>query len=345
MGEEEVGAPVVDRFLRPLPDASAPCGPDLEYDNDFLALSQAAAGKPESQFDAGVPPDWRAVREQSEALLERTRDLRIALLWLRCGLHLDGFGALPQGLRLVLGLLEAHWDTLHPLPDPDDGDPYARMNALAVLAESDGVLGDLRQAVLIQQRGVGEVRVRSVEIALNMLQPREGEAVLSRGQISQMLAEAVEQQPALRLQPQAAIDRVKALTALMNERAGVQGAPDLKPLLSLLVGIAGLMPVPAEAADGAAEGATADGAQSGTGPRLSGGVNSRDDAVRALDMVCAYLERAEPTNPAPLLLRRARRLISHNFLQLMKELAPDALDQVARVMGVDPSTVQIDDAS
>jgi type VI secretion system protein ImpA len=29
----------------------------------------------------------------------------------------------------------------------------------------------------------------------------------------------------------------------------------------------------------------------------------------------------------------------------MKELAPDALSEVARVMGVDPETVQIDDSS
>jgi len=32
-------------------------------------------------------------------------------------------------------------------------------------------------------------------------------------------------------------------------------------------------------------------------------------------------------------------LINHNFLQLMKELAPEALNEVARVMGVDPDTI------
>ena len=57
-------------------------------------------------------------------------------------------------------------------------------------------------------------------------------------------------------------------------------------------------------------------------------------------MVCEYLERAEPTNPAPLFLRRARNLIGHNFLQLMKVLAPDALAAVAKVVGVDPAGVK-----
>ena len=66
--------------------------------------------------------------------------------------------------------------------------------------------------------------------------------------------------------------------------------------------------------------------------------------MRAIDLVIAYLERAEPTNPEPLFLRRARQLVSHNFLQLMKVLAPDALAEVARVVGVDPDSVEDPDA-
>ena len=59
-------------------------------------------------------------------------------------------------------------------------------------------------------------------------------------------------------------------------------------------------------------------------------------------MVCEYLDRTEPTNPAQLLLRRARHLISHNFLQLIKALAPEALEEAARIMGVDPASVNLD---
>ena len=61
----------------------------------FLELTKAAEGKPESQFDAGTPPDWRDVRDRATELFERTRDLRVAVLWLRAAVNLDGFGALP----------------------------------------------------------------------------------------------------------------------------------------------------------------------------------------------------------------------------------------------------------
>ncbi len=347
MSAEEVEEPVVDRLLQPLSDASAPCGADLEYDNDFLELNQAAAGKPETQFDAGTPPDWRAVRERAEALMERTRDLRVAVLWVRSVVHLDGLAALPQGLRLLTGLLQNFWDTLHPLPDPEDHDPYARMNALSVLCEPDGLLGDLRQAVVFSLRGIGEMRVRAIEIALNLLTARDGETALSREQVVQMLGDAVRQDPAIAVVPASAIAQLKSLIALLDERGGID-APDLKPLQSLLHGIAGVMPAPAadEVAYADADDAAGDAAAGGAGaPRagLSGAVRSRDDALRAIDMVCEFLERTEPTSPAPLLLRRARRMINRNFLQLMKDLAPDALAEVARVMGVDPDSVQLDE--
>jgi len=64
------------------------------------------------------------------------------------------------------------------------------------------------------------------------------------------------------------------------------------------------------------------------------------DAIKALQMVRAYLERSEPTNPAQLLLRRAERLIDKSFLQLVRDLAPDALSEVARIMGVDPDSIE-----
>jgi type VI secretion system protein ImpA len=63
-------------------------------------------------------------------------------------------------------------------------------------------------------------------------------------------------------------------------------------------------------------------------------VLSRDQALRALDKVCAYLERAEPTNPAPLLIRRAQRLMSMSFLEIMRDMAPDALGPVHNIAGV-----------
>ncbi|MDO9002382.1 MAG: type VI secretion system protein TssA [Aquabacterium sp.] len=342
---------IVDDWFEPLPDPDAPCGADLEYDNTFLELAQAATGKPETQFAPAEPPDWRQVHDISQSLFERTRDLRVAMHWGRAHIQLNGFRAVSDALRLQLGLLDRFWDTLHPQPDPDDGDAYARLNVLALLGEVEGMVGDVRSALVIQNRSIGELRVRDIEVMMGKYPPRDGETPMTRHQVEQMLAAATAQNAELPGQVTAALANLKALSSLLNDHVGIERAPDVRPLHNLFSMVNQVMPTAGagdEAGADAEDGAQASSGDGGSAPRasgkgLSGAVDSRADALRAIDMVCDYLERTEPTNPAQLLLRRARRLINKNFLQLMRELAPDALNEVARIMGVDPESIQSED--
>jgi type VI secretion system protein ImpA len=343
---ENSGQPtIVDTWLEPLGDPA--CGEDLEWDNDFLEMTQAAAGKPGTQFNDdkdAVPPDWRTVQKLAEGLFERTRDVRVAIYWARAQVHLESAATVADSFRLIHGLLERYWDDVH--PRPDDGDAYARVNALNDMASAIGLLGDLRQALIISNRSIGELRGREVEIALGTLEPRDGESVPGSAQIEQMLRDAVAAEPALRLFPQRAVARLEKINELMRERVGYGSAPDLQQLTTLMTGIQGLMPGDdLEASDDAGTdfgSGSDDGGSVASAPRrggargggLGGSVDSREDALRAIDLVCAYLERTEPTNPAQFFLRRARKLIDKNFLELVRELAPESLEQVARIMGV-----------
>ncbi|WP_425570337.1 ImpA family type VI secretion system protein, partial [Pigmentiphaga soli] len=98
----------------------------------------------------------------------------------------------------------------------------------------------------------------------------------------------------------------------------------------------------AGAADGAApaaqrtDGLPAAGAAPLPVRSAPGTIASRQDALRALDLVCEYLERHEPTNPAPLLIRRACSLMDKGFLEIVRELAPDGLRQVEVIVGSPP---------
>lgn len=331
-------------WLQPLEGEQGPCGPDLEYDNDFLALSQAVAGKPESQFGPAEPPEWPRAVEIAEALLERTRDLRVAIEWMRGLLHLHGYGALGAGLQVLNGLIDAHWDHLHPLPDPDDGDPYGRVNALTLLREPAGLLGDLRDAVIVNDRATGLLLVRDIESALGLAPVMPGRPELGKGQVAQIMGAALARQPELRTHCSVALDQLRLLMAAATERLGGE-APDLRPLYGLVKAVGDLLPKEdggSPSAGGMAASADADDAgnlPAGVGQGLSGQVTSRDEALYAIDLVIDFLERTEPTNPAPLFLRRARQLVGQNFLQLLKTLAPDALPGVARVVGVDPDSV------
>jgi type VI secretion system protein ImpA len=347
MTELEEDAALDAAWLQALDDADAPAGPDLEYDNDFLALTQAAAGKPETQFAAAEPPDWRGVRKLAESMMARTRDLRVAVLWVRALVRLDGFGGLLPGLKLLDALVTVQWAGVHPLPDPDDGDPYARVNALTVLGTLDGLLGDVRTARLVQDRALADLTARAVELALGLAPAAGGEPEPGRGAVEQMLAAAIASDPALRTRCGEIAERARQLNLAIEAALGGE-APDLQPLVKLLNGIVTLLPPDPEAeaeAAGEAGGGAAGAGGAAPARGLAGSVNSREDAIRAIDMVCAYLSRAEPTNPAPLFLKRARQLISHDFLQLLKVLAPDALPEVARIVGVDPDSIESPDGA
>jgi type VI secretion system protein ImpA len=64
-----------------------------------------------------------------------------------------------------------------------------------------------------------------------------------------------------------------------------------------------------------------------------GDILSREDVVRALDRICNYYERNEPSSPIPLLLQRCKRLVSLSFVEILKDLAPDSMKQIDMVAG------------
>jgi len=65
-----------------------------------------------------------------------------------------------------------------------------------------------------------------------------------------------------------------------------------------------------------------------------GSIKSRDDAIRALDAVSAFFRKNEPSSPVPIFVERAKRLVAKDFLEVLKDVAPDGLDQAKRVGGI-----------
>lgn len=340
---------LVDALLAPISEAS-PCGNDLEYDPAFTALETSAQGKPEQQFgDTVIPavePDWRSVSEQAEALLARTKDVRPAVLLLRAATRLQGVTGFCIGLRLLSALLDAFWDGIHPKLDAeDDNDPSMRLNALAPLTDEGMVLRDLYDAQVCMTPGVGPIRVRDIAIAHNALAVSAGTATLTLAQVHGGLEAVHVDHPEVLETLRAVPALVSRLQAVIIERTGRTDAVDLAPLHSIGAllrqacnAVAG-SPMEGAAAHPATGEPTA-AAAAGTPPppaALRGEIQSRQDALAMLDRVVRYLEQAEPGNPAPLLIQRARRLIGVSFYDIMADLAPNAMDTIETVTGRRPS--------
>ncbi len=338
-----------EQFAEPL-DGESPCGPDCEYENDFLALSQAAAGKPEQQFgDTVIPavdPDWREVDTLARELLGRTRDLRV-IAWLTlANTRLRGVAPFAAGLKLVLTLCERYWDQVHPRVEVDgDSDPYLRMNAIAAFSGSefsgeDRLVQALRASTLIKQPLV--VTYRDVEQAFG----QAGDAQYSQAQVESMLSDALAAgNTDIACVPEA-FQTYGALRSLLDDRVSAGDSPDMERLENVLKPVArGIERLLSQgSADGAAGGGDSESDGSGTSGQAAvggasaapGTIQSRDDCRRALDRVCEYLERHEPSNPASLFARRAQRMLNMQFLDIMRELSPEAISHLEMLTGARP---------
>lgn len=331
----------LDSLLAPL-EGESPCGADLEYDPAFAALEEAGQGKPERQFGDKVfpaePPDWPVVHEQALALAQRTRDIRVAMWLLRSGARTRGLVAGLQGLKLVCGLIDRYWDHVHPMLDAsDNNDPTARLSALAPLTHAAAGLADLRAAGLTPTRG--SITLREVELAFGRAEPVGSEPVPSEEGATQAVAAAIGQAPLLGELMLAAEGELQNLNSRIDANVGSAEGVDFKPVLRLAqtATLAARKVVGTGDESGAIDEATAGGdgvAVSAAVRSAPGTIASREDAVKTLDRVCDWLERNEPTNPAPLLIRRAQRLMTMNFLEIMRDLAPGGVDEVEKLAGI-----------
>lgn len=313
----------------------APCGQDLEYDPAFLALQRAGEGKPETQYGDSIQPaeepDWPLVMREALALAERTRDLRIGTWLVRAGARLDGMPGAARGLRLVQALLENHWEHVHPVLDASEGnDPTARVSALMPLAHPAAGLADLRAATLTGGR-LG-IPVRQVELAAGG-EPLGGETVPSAAGVREGVASALAEVPALAGHLEAAHAAAAGISGTLEARLEASQTPDLAALRKLLQRVAETARA-ASGGDAAVAPAGGNGVPAATAaPRSADAIASREDAGRALDRIAAWLEANEPGHPAPLLIRRAQRLLAMDFLEIIQDIAPDGLGQVQRLAG------------
>ena len=333
----------VETLLQPLGEADE-SGVDRAYEAPFAALDQAVAGKPERQYGEKVypaePPDWPSVYEQALALAGSTRDLRVGIWVLRSATRLHGLAGAAAGLLLLNGLLERLWPSVHPQLDASDADdPTMRLNALMPLTAADAVLADLRSAALGSARG--SLTLRELELGLRRAEPLPGEVVPTEAGVRAALTELGLRQPELPELAAAALRATEGIEATLTQRVGAALAPELTPVLRLTKMLEAAVSGQPDAFDSAAPG-DEEGEKERAGLRGpegagSGGIRSRADAIRELDRVCAWLEQHEPANPAPLLIRRAQRLMNKSFMEIIRDLAPDGVAQIENLAGPDGS--------
>jgi type VI secretion system protein ImpA len=341
-----------DALIQPI-SADRPCGENLE-DTALLASfdafrvfghstlpapfgTQSKPGEPQATW-----PDWNQVRTRSAETLTKTKDLRVLAHLAAAFLRTDGLVPFLDMVSVSAQWLEQYPKDVYPLIDEDG---IVRRSAFNCFADPFAVIDTLRRQPMVNSRAHGTFTLRDIEIASGAVPPPKGEAPPDKERLAAAFAEmALDELVRLADAVAAALAGVKRIETVTLETVGPDAVPSFEVLTTALTRMDKFLRGEratrgnghAEMADPQAD-PTADSQEAGAPIMMLSSIKTRQDAVRALDAVSEYFQQYEPSSPVPLIIERAKRLVSKSFLEVLADIAPDAVAQARNVGGVKQS--------
>ncbi|MCS4292973.1 type VI secretion system protein ImpA [Comamonas sp. BIGb0152] len=319
-----------------------PAGKNTEFDTQYAELETAAIHSPEQQYGdtliAAKEPDWPQVLALATALSAQTKDLRV-LLWLTRALtRMHGLAGLHYGLQSVHTVCQLFWEQVHPQLDVDgDADPHMRYSVFCDFGDINALVADMRQSEVLPSH-IGALTVKDLERLHDSGSIELNGIFVTTNQVAQILEEQRQAAGAPILdQLEGILDLVAQLQSRCREQLGSDYEPDLQALRRPLEKICKLMRSDDVAASGNAATQPSEAHALGAMAAMVGDLHSRKDAIRQLELVCRYLEQHEPSNPAPLLIRRAIKVMDMGFMDIVRHMAPDGLNQAMFITDAEPS--------
>ena len=325
------------QLLQPI-TADQPCGENLEdtdkltsFDTFRIFGQVRPLDAPVEQNEKGQPaetripkppesPEWREIRDKALDTLGKSKDLRLLAYLGTALLRTDGVPAFAETLNVAAHWLDTYWSQTYPLVDED---AILRRNALNCLADPMAAVDGLRKIPLVRSRQHGAFSLRDLDAGANEEQVRAAFASMPVAELTHLHESVV-----------GAVASLKKIDTKMRDAAGSEATPGFEPLMAQLAKMSqALRSQLATHPDAMGTTAAVDATDSsGGGAPISGVVKSRQDVVRVLDAAADFIKRTEPSSPIPMLLARAKRLMSKDFLEVLADIAPDAVAQ-ARAAG------------
>ncbi len=343
--------------MQPIP-GEHPCGESLEYDPAFIMLLGKLQPKLGAEygtfFEAAEPVNWSEVERECLSLLQKSKDVRLIIILMRCRIRQKGLVALSEGLEALRELLRRWPDDLHPQTmDEGEFEPFMRANAFAELEDTNGLLADLRNQPLPKAAGL-QISIKDFEKA-HVIPREEGAladttvaalihdwhtnaaqeiAVLTRARrylldIKKILDESLAfEAPLLGL-----IDGI--LRLFSNEFADTSEAEEAAVLAEQTYTDDADYAEPVEDTeapeaehgddDVAEEAAAAPSIPRPAKQQARRGIENRTDALRRLQEVRSWFAMTEPSSPVVLMLKYAEESIGKNFADLLKMYPPEII--------------------
>jgi len=324
-----------------------PCGSALEDTKEFaekLAEFDALRlfGQPFTPEEAASPPvpkegeqpapkkplpNWIWLRDEALELLKHSKDLRVLSYLGVAVVRTDGLPEFAVVLSTAALWLDRYWAQVYPLLD--GGDAMERRNVMNWLADPTAVVKRVRLLPVVRNRNLGELTVQRIE----EIEGRRGKgaegAPAPPAETAARKAFAELEPEALTTLHESVANAARALSSIDDKLRGqsklASNFATLRGTLGTLERVLGEHVSLRTLAAGGVVMPGQDAAFQMSRPTAVGAIGSREDAVQALQAVADFFRRYEPSSPVPLFVERAQRLVAKSFLEVLEDVAPEAV--------------------
>lgn len=376
MSEDLQKPPVVDleALLTPISEEN-PSGESVRYSGLYDEISEARrADEVLNQGDWQTElktADYRRVIDLAvPSLTSQTKDMQIAA-WLSEALtRQHGFAGLRDSLKLLAGMQEAFWDTLH--PEVDEGDMEGRANAIAwmdlqtsfavktakitggnsysYLDWEDSKIFDIPDNIAsfdsAEQQRLNELKTQAEKEGRTTADMWKAAQAATRRQFCEETNFAVEE-------CWTAFNDLNKVIEEKFERNQMPGMGNLKKSLDAVHTLVKKLleekrlEEPDES-DIAAEGEVAgEGGVAGVAGVATGAIQNRKDALKRLGDVADFFTKTEPHSPVAYLVQRAVKWGNMPLETWLRDVIKDegVLGQIRQTLGFNTTTGDGDAAS
>lgn len=337
----------------------APCGENLEDDAQYQNFFFSALGTPE-KYDGEntIPaeaPDWREIKTLALEYAERTKDLKLFAVLSQALLNTEGLHAFAECVAGIFHVIDEHWEGVYPPLDEDDKDPLERISALGALNEAF-VTETLKALTILSVKGLGPINYQTLLNTQN-----QDDAQLSQTQLHELFRKNNSEDLQLFLNDlRYSHSSLVKINDCLIERAGHQYTVDFSKTLEVLeqmrAALEEYVVQPPEQEDEEEDGDSHVDSHAGNQdeegdepPRqankqaiMNTKITSREDVIRCLELVNAYYVKYEPSSPIPVLINRTVQLVDKDFLEIIKDIYPDALPALHQLGGLKDSDEEED---
>jgi type VI secretion system protein ImpA len=280
----------------------------VEFDDEFVRIESSiceydsVGNAPQRKGEGAF--QWNTIESTCLVLLNKAKDIRVAIWYMRACLARRGLGGLAEGVKLLAGIVGLPAGQIHPLslPDESPGERHAIH------------LGWLGGSHFLHQLGAARFEDQGVTL-IDLAQGNGSLPVDDR------------------------LVRAAANVVLRDIRQAFQGIEeamlaaghslDLSRVVELLDNaISRLTDVGSESVDEVPDLLTQ---RASARPLAVGTLKTREEVRIALERVAEYFRVHEPSHPAPIFLSRIQRMLGAGFDDVMAELYPEAVALVAQL--------------